>query len=696
MDSGGAVDTICRMCGRYCPVKVIVEDGKVSKIEGIPGNFVTRGGVCGKGIAAVQLEYDPKRLLRPLKRIGERGSGHWETLTWDQALNEISSKLLKIREKYGAKALVYHHGAAIQHTWGYVRRLMNAWGSPNEAGHSHLCHIPRQLAHSLTYGGMPQADYDNTRLMLLWGYNPVYSSILHYAPQILDAKERGAKLIVVDPIFTAIASKADIWLQPRPGTDGALALAMLNVIINENLYDRAFVEKWTVGFDRLRESVQVYKPEMASEITWVPAEKIREVARLYATTRPAVLEEGNGIDQHTNVVQTDRVIAILRAVTGNLGVPGGHLFRPGSGLADITLAKIAPKEPSITLSTLYTKLSGQISTPHVVDALLTGKPYPIKAMIVHGSAAGAIASNADKTLEAYRRLDLLVVHEQFMTDVAEIADYVLPAATFMEQSCLVANPPAGPAPTKDTAYLGMMEKAVEPEGEAWSDHDLIWSLARRLGLGEYFTTPEELYDEELKPLGLSVAKLREHPGGYIRKLKPEELYRTFEKSGFNTPTGKVELWSKTLEEYGYVPLPIYTEPAESPLSAPEVVKDYPLVCGVSVHLGLFTHTQYRTLPWLKEIYPGASVYINPATARKLGVSNGDAVYVESPRGKISVSACVTEMVDPRVVQVTWGWGQPYASGDRANTLTGDAERCPISGATGNRSFLCRVVKVEAN
>ncbi len=696
MASDRVVDTICRMCGRYCPVRVIVEGNRVSKVEGIPGNFVTKGSICGKGIAATQLEYDSKRLLHPLKRIGERGEGLWETVTWEKALDEVADKLLKIRAEHGARALVYHHGAAIQHVWGYIRRFMNAWGSPNEAGHSHLCHIPRQLAHTLTYGGMPQADYDETKLMLLWGYNPVYSSILHYAPQILDAKEREAKLIVVDPIFTAIASKADIWLQPRPGTDGALALGMLNIIINENLYDHAFVERWTTGFDKLAERVLEYTPERVSDITWVPAGKIRDVARFYAATRPAILEEGNGVDQHTNVVQTDRALASLRAVTGNLGIPGGHLFRPGPGLADVTLVEMAPREPSLSLNPLYTNLSGQISTPHVVDALLKGEPYLVKAMIVHGSAAGAVASNADKTLEAFRHLDLLVVHEQFMTDVAEIADYVLPAATWMEQSCLVANPPAGPAPTKDTAYLGMMKKVVEPLGEARGDHYFIWALAKRLGLGEYFTTPEELYDEELKPLGLSVARLREYPGGYVRKLNPEEIYGTYEKSGFKTPTGKVELWSKTLEEYGYDPLPNYLEPAESPISTPEIAEDYPLVCGASVHLGLFTHTQYRTLPWLKEIYPEASVYINPLTAESLGIDDGDPVHVESLRGRNTVSAHVTGEVDPRVVQVTWGWGQPYASGDRANTLTGDEDRCPISGATGNRSFLCRVVKAEAN
>jgi anaerobic selenocysteine-containing dehydrogenase len=532
--------------------------------------------------------------------------------------------------------------------------------------------------------------------MILWGYNPSASSVLHYGRQILDAKDRGAKLVVIDPLLTPLAAKADIWLQPRPGSDGALALALLNVIINEELHDRVFVDRWTVGFSELKNHVQSYTPEMAEKITWVDANKIREVARLYAASKPAVVEDGNGIDQHTNVVQTDRLIAILRAVTGNIGVPGSHIFRPGSGLADISLKEKTPVVPSITRNPFYTNLSGQISTPHVVDTILTEKPYPVRAMIVHGSAVGSLASNANKAMEAFSKLSLLVVHELFMTDVAEIADYVLPAATYLEQSCLVSNPPAGPSPSKDTAFYGMIEKAVEPLGEAWDDHAFIWGLAKKLGLGEYFTTPEDLFNEELAPLGLSVAKLREYPGGCIRRFEPEEIYHTFEKSGFKTPSGKVELWSQTLEKAGFDPLPVYTEPAESPLSKPEIAVEYPLVGSVGLHLGLFTHTQYRTLPWLREIHRGAFVNIHPLKGEELGIRNGDEVYVESPRGRIKVATRITEEVDPRVAMVTWGWGQPYAGGDRVNVLTDDEERCPISGSTGNRSFLCRVVKVGVN
>ncbi len=687
------VDTICRMCGRYCPINVTVEDGKVVKIEGISGNFVTKGRVCGKGIAALQLEYDPMRLKYPMKRKGERGAGEWERITWDEALDTIAKKLLETREEYGARAVVYHYGAAIQHAWGYIRRLMNLFGSPNIASHSHLCHVPRMLANTATYGGMPACDYRNTELMMLWGYNPVYSSILHYGRQIIDAKERGVMLIVVDPIFTAIASKADIFVQPRPGSDGALGLAMLNVIINERLYDEEFVESWTHGFDDLRGLVMEYPPERAEEITWVPASLIEEVARAYATRKPAVLEEGNGLDQHTNVVQTTRVLAILRALTGNLGVPGGHVFRPGSGLADISLEETKPRGvESITQNPLLYEKVGIITTPHVVDALMTGKPYPIKAMIVQGSGAGVIASNSDKALEAFRRLELLVVDDLFMTATAEIADIVLPSASFLEQQCLIQCPGAGPPPTFDTSFVGLMKKVVEPPGECLGDLDFLFELAKRLGYGKYFTSPEDLFDEELEPIGLTVRGLREQPGGVIREIAPDELYMTHEKEGFATLTGKVELHSKTLEEAGYDPLPRYEEPADSPLSRPDVAEAYPLICGASLHLGLFTHNQYRTLPWLKELIPEAFVEIHPQEAGRLGIADGNDVLVESHRGRIRVVARVTEEVDPRVAIVAWGWGQPYASGDRVNLLTDDRERCPVSGSTGNRSFQCRVVK----
>jgi anaerobic selenocysteine-containing dehydrogenase len=240
----------------------------------------------------------------------------------------------------------------------------------------------------------------------------------------------------------------------------------------------------------------------------------------------------------------------------------------------------------------------------------------------------------------------------------------------------------------------MIKKAVEPLGECKSDIDFIFELGRRLGYGEYFTSPEELFNEELAPLGITVESLMDARGGRILKHRPDEMYMGRGEMVFKTPTGKVELHSEALEEMGYNPLPRFVEPAESPYSTPELAEEYPLVGSVSLHLGLFTHTQYRQLPWLREIYPRAFVEIHPKTAEGLGVADGDDVYVESPRGRIRVAAKLTEGIDPRVVSGTWGWGQPYAFGDQVNVVTDDEGRCPVSGSTGNRSFLCRVVKAE--
>lgn len=685
--------TVCRMCGEACPIYVHVENGQAVKIEGVPNNPRSNGKVCGKGIAALQLEYDPRRLTHPLRRIGDRGEGKWEKISWDTALEIISERLLEIKEKDGPEALVYHFGAAIGQVWPYINRFMNVYGSPNKASHSHLCYQPRNLAHVATYGAYPQEDVKNTKLFVLWAQNHVNSALLTRGRAIFDAIRNGAKLIVIDPVFTALASKADLFIQPRPGTDGALGLAMINVIINEDLYDHDFVEKWTYGFDELKEMVSSYTPKRVEEITWVPAEQIIKLARTYAQTKPAVLGDGNGFDQHTNVTQSVRVVAILRAITGNLNIPGGNVIRSDLGVPSIDLAEKLPKDVKpISQNPFYYDVVGWDTTPHVVDSILTGKPYPVKAMIVHGSGAGIIASNCEKTIEAFKKLEFLVVNDFYMTATAEIADIVLPAATHLEKDCLMISAAPTSAPSVDTAYICMMNKVVEPLGECWGDHEFICELGKRMGYGEFFTSPVDVFNQQLKSLGLSVDKVKRSPEGILIQLDPQKVYHQHEKTGFKTPTGKVELYSTTLEKYRYDPLPIYKEPAESPMTEPETAQDYPLVTSASLRLGLYKHNQFQTLPWIQEIVPDPYVQVNPETAETLGIHDGDSVLVESKRGRIEVVAQVTEEVDPRVVMVTHGWGHPYARGYKTNLLTDDKERCIISGSTGNRSFLSRIRK----
>ena len=695
------VNTVCRMCGRVCGMRAYVENGKLVRVEGIPNHVASKGGLCPRGLSAVEYEYDPKRLKSPLKREGKRGQGKWRKITWDEALDIIANKLLEIKEEYGAESLVWHRGAAPGwgSNWSYVQRFMYAFGSPNVASHDHLCYTPRTIGHKYTYGGQPLPDYENASLIVLWGFNPMETSVTNQGRRIIEAVKRGARLIVIDPRFSRAAAKADLFIQPRPGTDGALALGMINYIIKEGLYDKQFVEKWVYGFDEFRAFVEKYSLKRVSEITWVSVDKIREAAYLYATNSPgAVLEDGNGIEQHTNVVQTTRAIAILRAITGNLDVPGGNVFPLPLKLRDLTLREklgeiLRKGVKPISTHPLYFPLWG-ISTPELLDTIDTGSPYPVKALIVQGSAIATIASNCLKVRETLKKLDFIVVHDLYMTATAELADIVLPAASFLEYPHIRTETVA--IPSVDTHIIALADKVVEPLGECWSDPKFIFELAKRVGLEDYFPwkDEEEAINDELEPLGLTVEELRKHPEGIAIKFSPHEVYRKYEKKGFDTSTGKVEFYSETFKKHGYDPLPEFKEPAESPYSTPELYKEYPLICGTGLKPGRFTHTQFRTLPSLNRIHPHPFVEIHPDTAEELGIKDGDWVFVESPRGRIKVKAKVTFIVHPKVVMVAHGWGQPYAHGQPENILTDDKARCPISAATGNRSFLCKVYKEE--
>jgi anaerobic selenocysteine-containing dehydrogenase len=337
----------------------------------------------------------------------------------------------------------------------------------------------------------------------------------------------------------------------------------------------------------------------------------------------------------------------------------------------------------------------------MLDAIETGCPYPIEALIVQGGDPVAVLSETGHTRQVLakprtsQKLDLLVVHDLYPTAAAQIADYALPAASFLERDLILYY---RYRPYADGNLITAQNKAVEPVGESRSDMEFIFALARRLGLHEQFPwqTVDEAFDWELSPHGIDVAWLRGHPGGYERRYAPEELYRKYERRGFPTPSGKVELWSSRFEALGYEPLPVYEEPAISPRSRPDLLAEYPLVGATGLKLGIHTHTQFRTLPWIKAIEPEAFVEIHPQTARKLDVVDGELVRMGTPQGEVRVKARLTEAVAPGVVMTTHGWGQPYASGSLSNDITADGPRDRISGATGNRSFLCYIRKIQEN
>lgn len=695
------VKTICQMCYFYCGLDVTVRDGQIIKIEGMNEHPGSKGRLCPRGLACQQLVNDPNRLRTPLKRVGERGSGKWEPISWTDAIGSIAEKMLAIKNEYGPHYCGYYRGQAPGWVtnFNYVWRLMNSWGSPNLFTHSHLCFVPRALAHAATFGRFPEPDYENTKCILLIGYNPVNTSPVNYASRILWAKQRGAKLIVCDPRFTNTASKADLFLQERPGTTGALILAMIQAIIAEELYDVEFVEKWTVGFDRLRKFIEEYTPERCEEITWVPAEKIRQAARMIAQTKPAVVVDGNGLDQHTNTVQTVRATSILRALIGSLDVPGGSVMVPALPFVDVQRRGSQPKDfyaKAVGRYPLYAAGGFGLNGVDLTDSLISGKPFTIRSLIVQGGDPVAVLSDSSTVTEALERLDFLVVHDLYPNATSQIADLILPAASFLERD-LVLN--YRYRPSASCNLIAMQNQCVEPVGESKTDLEFIFELARALGLEEHFPWEKatEAFDWELEANGISVQWLRDNPGGYKVDYPPDELYRKYEKEGFvSTPSKKVELYSRLFEEKGMDPLPTFVEPSIGPVSSLEVSDQYPLVCSAGLKLGLHTHTQFRSLPWIKAKEPEPFGEIHPDTASDLNVGDGEWMRVVSPQGSLKVKARVCRRVHPRIVCVTHGYGEPYTSGDGlCNEITSQEGRDPIAGCTGNRSFLCRVEKAEA-
>ena len=690
------VKTVCYMCTRACGMDVYVERGRMIKVEGMREHLVSKGGLCPRGLAAVQYEYDPKRLLHPLKRTGKRGGGKWQQISWDEAIAITAKELRRIKEEYGAKSVIFYKGSG--NGWDtcarHVHRFMNVFGSPNCAFHSELCYVPVTMALGCTMGGMPRPDFENSRCVVLWGSNPFTSAVANSGRRVLDAKQRGAKVIVIDARFSSAAAKADLFIRPRPGTDGALALGMLNVMIEEGLYDRDFVSNWTYGFDKLKELVRQYTPEKLEAVTWVPQAMIREGTRLYAGSGRACIAIGNGVDMHTNCVQTSRAIAALMAISGNLDQPGGNVFAVLPKLADVTLPQMFRSDvKSIDRHPLYFRPEKRLAGRDMVDALLTGEPYPPKGMIVMDGDPVASLGNTGQVTEALKMLDFLVVHELFMTSVAELADIVLPASSPFESSQFCTYSAAA-GPPVNMPVIALRNKVVDAPGECHSDFEFVSQLARELGYGEYFQweTAEEAFEEELRPTGFTVKDLKEHPEGLAKKVDAKDVYHKYKTEGFKTPTKKVELYSTTFEQFGYDPLPTFEEPGESPVSRPDLAKEYPLIGNTGIKPVLYTDNQFRTVPWLKEIMPDSWLEIHPQKAKELRIGDGDMVWVESPRGGIKIRARFAEDIHPGTVFIPHGWGQPYAHGPADNLLTPGLPLCPHCGATGNRSFLCRVRK----
>ncbi|MDI6831589.1 MAG: molybdopterin-dependent oxidoreductase [Actinomycetota bacterium] len=699
--SDKVIKSSCKMCHGGCGVLVYVRDGEVVSIEGDPDSPLNRGALCLKGKASLEHLYNPNRLKYPMRRLGKRGEGKWERISWDEALDAIASELKRIRDEHGPEAIALGTGTG-RHHYDFVVRFANALGTPNwcEPGCAQ-CFIPRLNASIITYGDLLVCDYFgdvNPACILVWGHNPLVTGPDGEVQFTLrDALRRGSKLIVVDPRRSETARKADIWLQLRPGTDGALALAMINAIIEEGLYDWDFVEKWTSGFDALAERVRSYTPEWAETVTWVPADLIRQAAHAFSATHPAALDWGVAFEHTPNCFQTARALAILPALTGDIDVPGGWIYgtRP-MGIFPYLAENLSREAREKRMGAdKYKVLSGpnaffpSAHAPTLFRAMRTGEPYPVKAFLIFGNNALVTYADPRKVRESLLGLDLLVVADIYMTPSAELADIVLPAATWLEVDQVQGFPIVA------DLHILVQQKAASV-GEARQDEEMMIELARRMGLEVGTESLHEVLDQRLAPLGLDFEGLAER-GHHSPPLR----YKKYEEAGyFLTPSGKVELHSSLLEGRGYDPLPDWREPPESPVSAADIAADYPLVLTTGARRAQYFHSEGRQIASLREKHPDPLAEIHPETADSLGIADGDWIYIETRRGKIAQRARLTSGIDPRVISAEHGWWFPEEEGpehgvweSNANLLTdGGPPYDPAMGSYQLRALLCKVYR----
>jgi len=674
--------TDCTLCYHSCGCRVTVEDGKAVKIRGLESHPLNRGRLCPKGANALATIYSPDRLRRPLKRA----NGGFTEISWDQALDEIAGKLQDLKKRFGPQVLgVFSGSIGVENLEmaGLVQRFKAAYGSPNFFSVESVCYRMRIRVRQMTFGRYPVEEMDSN-LYILWGHNPDQSDFpLKFA--LKRNLDKGARLVVIDPKRIPIADRAEMYLRIRPGTDGALALAMMNVIINEKLYDRDFIEQHTFGFDRLVPHVQQYTPEWAEEVTWVAAEDIRKLARLFAGTRGASIFQGTCThDQTANGTQNSRAFSILQAITGNINVPGGWVTSPSPRLGNVGLS-VEGEPVGSDQYPLFFEMWGKRSPYGVVTVVPESIPEKLKAFLVAGGNPLVSMPDSNAFRDSFRKLDLLVVHDLFMTETAKEAHYVLPACSHLEKWGLAYNYNV----CHCVPFLMLRKKCIEPLHESWSEWKFFTELAKRLGMEDKFPwkTEEEMVAFELAPSGFSFDHLlNEKPEGVVYAAKSYER----QEGLFRSPSGRIEIYSEAFEKVGFDPLPTFLEPERGPKRGKkDFLKKYPLILSTGSRNLYYTHSQHRNVEALRKIYPEPMAEISPATAKQFGVQNGDPVVIETNRGQVRMKAGVDDRVADGVVLVPHGWGGEA----NANLLTDVQCREPIMGYPDMKSLQCSIRKV---
>jgi cysteine desulfurase NifS len=708
---------ICGICPAGCWIEAGIDQGELVDIRADQGHAL--GMICRRGRHAPEIIYSEHRLRHPLKRKGPKGTHEFERISWDEAYDVIVDNLQTIKKESGPEAVSIYTGRGsfemslcdvFQPRDVAVSSASNVlfpFGSPNTMGVGALCYVSfAMIAPHVTMGRMLVnmfTDIENAETLVVWGANPATDSPPLDMQRLEAAAERGAEIVVIDPRRTeTIARTGARWVPVRPGTDCALALSMIEVMIAEELYDEDFAERWCHGFDELATYVQHFRPEVAESITGVPAYTIRELAREICRSTGACPVMYTGLEYSNSGIQAIRAVLTLFALAGHLDVAGGiGLAMRGTHFPinrscnqpnpDLDRAVAREKFP------VYSNYRGESHASGLVTSVLEGEPYRIRGLIVQGASLLTSWPQTSLWRETLSNLDFLACIDRQVTADAAYADVVLPATTMFEiDSYMVYGP-----------IFRLREKLITPVGEARNDYLIMAELARRLGYGGlYPQSEEELLNFVLDGSRYTVEDIRE-AGGWIKLPSPMMEYKKWEKGGlrgdskpgFDTPTGKFEIWSTTLEDYGYEPLPKYTEPTEGPVADPRTAAEYPLVFNSGARPQTDFRSQHHGIAGLNRDHPEPTVEINADDARERGIGEGDLVEVRTPRGAVPFRAHMTDDIVRGAVECNMGGGTPV--GPKAwrewnvNELTDLENYDEISGFPVYKALLCEVRLLEA-
>ena len=636
--------SICDNCVNKCGIKAYVSDGKVVKLDPNPYFPKSRSMLCAKGNAGVKVVYDPDRLKHPMIRTGERGSGQWRKATWDEALDYTAKRLNEIKQKYGPQGVLFSSSEGFQER--FFLSFARAFGSPNTVRHASQCLTSGNMGFFITYGTVPEYDIENSQYVILSGANRFESFI---TPDSIDMMEvmrrRKAKLIYLDPRYTVTASKADEWLPIKPGTDLAFYLALIHVLIKEELYNKTFVETYTQGFEELAVHIENYTPEWAGAETEIPADRIRSIAREFAYYAPrAVIYRGRRSSWYINDTEMRQAMAIANALIGNWDQPGGLL--PSEKLE---VGSIEPPEypwPDVSRVDNIEE-NHPLANPddgvfvELRESVLADRPYPVRGWMVYKQNPMHALPDRKLTEQMFRKMEFVAVIDIQPSDSAWLADVIFPESTYLER----LDPVEGfnsPYP-----FLALRQQVIPPVHDTRPCLEIMKGLAKRMELSDYFDFDvHQFIAAQLKPQGLSERDFQ-RTGIWTNRTKRNYGTTLNPEFRFRTPSGKIELASERLRRQGLAVLPAYAAPVQNPAGK------FRLLPGKQA---IYTHAANQNNAWLHELEAENRIWLHGSVAAERGIADNDRVIVRSPVGEVSIRAMVTDRIRPDCVHIPHGFG----------------------------------------